>query len=68
MIEVIDFLDLRSSVFGQNGPVDGFDVHLRRFVLSLLKRDTSMPKTSLKRKRPRAAMNTDKLEAVLFGV
>jgi predicted transposase YbfD/YdcC len=41
---------------------------LRRFVLSLLKRDTSMPKTSLKRKRLRAALNTDKLEAVLFGV
>lgn len=41
---------------------------LRRFVLSLLKRDTSMPKTSLKRKRLRAAMNTDNLEAVLFGV
>ena len=40
---------------------------LRRFVLSLLKRDTSMPKTSLKRKRLRAALNTDKLEAVLFG-
>ena len=41
---------------------------LRRFVLSLLKRDTSMPKTSLKRKRLRAALNTDKLEAILFGV
>lgn len=40
---------------------------LRRFVLSLLKRDTSMPKTSLKRKRLRAALNTDNLEAVLFG-
>jgi len=41
---------------------------LRRFVISLLKRDTSMPKTSLKRKRLRAALNTDKLEAVLFGI
>lgn len=40
---------------------------LRRFALSLLKRDTSMPKTSLKRKRLRAALNTDNLEAVLFG-
>lgn len=41
---------------------------LRRFALSLLRRDTSMPKTSIKRKRKRAAMNTDKLEAVLFGL
>jgi len=40
---------------------------LRRFVLSLLKRDTSMPKTSLKRKRLRSALNTDTLETVLFG-
>ena len=38
---------------------------LRRFVISLLKRDTSMPKTSLKRKRFRAALNTDNLEAIL---
>ncbi len=41
---------------------------LRRFALSLLKRYTSMPKTSLKIKRLRAALNTDKLEAVLFRV
>ncbi|MEZ6059726.1 MAG: ISAs1 family transposase [Planctomycetaceae bacterium] len=40
---------------------------LRRFVLTLLKRDTSLPKTSLKRKRLRATLSTDTLEAILFG-
>ena len=41
---------------------------LRRFVLSLLKRDTSLPKTSLKRKRLRATLNTDTLDAILSAI
>jgi predicted transposase YbfD/YdcC len=41
---------------------------LRRFVLSLLKRDTSQPKTSMRRKRLRAALNTDILEAILAAI
>jgi predicted transposase YbfD/YdcC len=41
---------------------------LRRFVLSLLKRDTSLPKTSMRRKRLRAALNTDTLEAILSTI
>ena len=38
---------------------------LRKFVLSLLKRDTS--RGSLKRKRKKAAWSTDFLEKLLFG-
>ena len=41
---------------------------LKRFVITLLKRDTSMPKKSMKRKRKVAAMNSDSLEAILFGI
>ena len=41
---------------------------LRRFVITLLKRDTSMPKKSMKRKRKVAALNSAALEAILFGV
>ena len=51
----------------RKGAAPAIMASLRRFALSLLRRDTSMPKTSIKRKRKRAAMNTDNLEAVLFG-
>ncbi len=51
----------------RKGSAPAIMASLRRFALSLLRRDTSMPKTSIKRKRKRAAMNSDNLEAVLFG-
>ena len=60
------FKEVRSRI--RKGSSPAIMGSLRRFALSLLNRDTSMPKTSLKRKRLRAALNTDKLEAVLFSV
>ncbi len=60
----VTFTEDRSRVRKANAPA--IMGSLRRFVLSLLKRDTSMPKTSLKRKRLRAGLNTDNLEAILF--
>ena len=62
----VTFTEDRSRIRKGSGPA--IMGSLRRLVLSLLKRDTSMPKTSLKRKRLRAALNIDKLEAILFGV
>ena len=62
----VTFTEDKSQVRRGNSPATM--ASLRRFVLSLLKRDTSMPKTSLKRKRLRSALNTDTLEAVLFGI
>ena len=41
---------------------------LRRFVLSLLKRDASLPKTSMRRKSLRAALNTKTLEPLLAAI
>jgi len=60
----VTFTEDRSRV--RKGAAPAILGSLRRFVLSLLKMDTSMPNTSLKRKRLRAALNTDNLEAVLF--
>lgn len=62
----VTFTEDKSRIRKGNSPV--IMASLRRFVLSLLKLDTSMPKTSLKRKRLRAALNTDTLESVLFGI
>lgn len=61
----VTFTDDRSRI--RKGTAPAIMSSLRRFAISLLRRDTSMPKTSIKRKRKRAAMNINNLEAVLFG-
>ena len=62
----VTFTEDRSRI--RKGSAPEIMSSLRRFVISLLKRDTSMPKKSMKRKRKVAAMNSDALEAILFGI
>lgn len=61
----VTFTEDKSRI--RKGTAPAIMAGLRRFVLTLLKRDTSLPKTSLKRKRLRATLSTDTLEAILFG-
>ncbi|MCL4162722.1 UNVERIFIED_CONTAM: hypothetical protein GTU68_018161 [Idotea baltica] len=61
----VTFTEDKSRIRKGNSPE--IMASLRRFVLTLLKRDTSMPKKSMKRKRKIAAMNSNSLAAILFG-